>query len=158
MNSNGSCPPLKSRFCYAYKPQGIIQECCDPIVCTTNQYISTISSLPMVINNNTKTTERSLLLASQQQFYTELSSTSVMSTLQYTQNNNSMITSTIYGELLQLRQDRYQPYQPYQPEIIPSSVMQLEMNTANVGVPHSFFTAADCKGSQSVTTSNIIYY
>jgi hypothetical protein len=157
MNSNTPCQPLKSRFCYSYKPQGIIQECCEPVVCTTNQYLSTISSLPMVINNNTKTTERSLLLASQQQIYAELSSTSVMSTLQYTQNNNSMITSTIYGELLQLRQDRYQPYQPYQPERIPPSVIELEMNTANAGVPHSFFTIANCKGSQSVTTSNKMY-
>lgn len=156
--SSSNITNLKSRFCYSYKPQGIIQECCEPIVCTTNEYISSISSLSMVVNNNTKTSERSLLLASQLQFYSEQYSTSVISTLQYTNNNNSMITSTLYGELLQLRQDRYLPYQPYQPITIPSSVITLEMNTVNVGVPHSFFTIANCKGSQSVTTSNIINY
>jgi hypothetical protein len=66
--------------------------------------------------------------------------------------NNSLITSTIYGQLLQVRNDRYLPYRPYIPPIVPSSVMQLQMATVNAGVPMSFFTIADCKGSQFVTT------
>ena len=61
----------------------------------------------------------------------------------------------IYAQLLQVRQNRYQPYQPYIPPFIPSSVIELQMRTVNVGVPHSFFTIADCKGSQSVTTTDV---
>ncbi len=148
----------KSRFCYSYKPQGIIEECCQPISCTTNDYISSISSLQMVVNNNTQTTERSLLLGTQNQLYSDLYSTNVTSTLQYTNQNINRITSTIYGEILQVRQDRYLPYQPYVPPVVPSSVMELQMNTVNVGVPHAVFTIANCRGSQSVTTSDTIIY
>lgn len=154
---NSSCIS-KCRFCYSYTPPGPIDNCCQPIICTTNDFISSISSLPMVVNNNTRTSEQSLLLGAQQQFYQENYITAVNSTLQYTTQNSSIITSTLYGQLLGIRQDRYLPYQPYMPECPPSSVIQLQMNTVNAGVPHSFFTIADCKGSQSVTTSNVIIY
>jgi len=103
-----------------------------------------------------QTTERSLLLATQYQQYQTNYSTNVNKVLQYTNENNALILNTLYGELIQLKQARYQPYQPYMPVVIPPSVMQLEMNTVNVGVPHSFFTMAKCKGNQSVTTSDKI--
>lgn len=102
------------------------------------------------------TTERSLLLANQYQQYKIDYSTNVTRALDYTTQNADMIINTLYGELLQVRQNRYQPYQPYIPVIIPPSVMQLQMNTVNVGVPESFFTMANCKGNQRVTTSNVI--
>ena len=85
-----------------------------------------------------QTTERSLLLATQYQQYQTNYSTNVNKVLQYTNENNALILNTLYGELIQLKQARYQPYQPYMPVVIPPSVMQLEMNTVNVGVPHSF--------------------
>lgn len=103
-----------------------------------------------------QTTQRSLLLATQYQQYQINYSTNVNKVLEYTNENTASILNTIYGELIQLQQARYQPYQPYMPVIIPPSVMQLEMNTLNVGVPHSFFTIAKCKGNQSVTTSDTI--
>jgi hypothetical protein len=155
---DSSCSQNKSRFCYSYKPPGIIKECCDPVVCTTNEFISSISSLSMVTYNNTRTTEQSLLLASQQLLYQENYNTAVTSTLQYISTNDSIITSTIYGQILQVGRDRYLPYQPYIPECLPPSVIQLQMNTVNVGVPMPVFTIANCKGSQSVTTSNVITY
>ncbi len=74
------------------------------------------------------------------------------STVQSTIANSTIIANTIYGQLLQVRQQRYEPYQPYMPPVIPPSVMELQMNTVNVGVPHSFFTAKDCKGVQYVTS------
>ena len=135
--------------CYSYKPH--IQ---NDITCNTNNTLSNISTLPMVINNATRTSERSLLLASQNQMYKATYANNVNSTLQYTNNNTSTISDIINAQLLEIKKNRYQPYQPYIPPFIPSSVINLEMNTVNIGVPHSFFTMADCKGSQSVTTSN----
>lgn len=147
-----SCVTNKSRFCYNYKPPGLVQPCCQPTVCATNQFLSSISSLSTVTNNNNQTTERSLLLATQLELQQSNLATTVTSTVQYTLANSTAITSTIYSQLNELRNLRYQPYQPYIPPVIPSSVMELEMRTVNVGVPMSFFTIANCKGSQSVTT------
>jgi hypothetical protein len=140
------------RFCYSYKPPGPIDICCDPPVCTTNEYLSSISSLAPVTYNSSRTSEQSLLLAQQRDFLQEVNTANIASTVQTTLQTSTIITSTLYGQLLQVRQDRYQPFQPYVPPMIPSSVIQLQMNTVNAGVPHSFFTIMDCKGSQSVTT------
>jgi hypothetical protein len=149
-----SCADIKKcRFCYSYKPPGIGgQTWCEPPVCTTNSTLSSLASLPPVVNNSSRTSEQSLLLYQQQLFLQEVNDTTVASTVINTLANTASITSTIYGQLLQVRQDRFLPYQPYMPTIIPPSVIQLQMNTVNVGVPHSFFTIMDCKGSQSVTT------
>jgi len=105
----------------------------------------------MDIYNSTQTTQRSFLLASQQQQVALNSSTLITSTLQATLSNSDAITAQLQGQLQQLRNQRYAPYQPYVPPVIPSSVMELRMKTANVGVPMSVFTIADCKGSQFVT-------
>lgn len=147
-----TCLTNKCRFCYNYKPQGFIDPCCPPQLCATNSYLSSISTLPNVMNNNIRTTEQSLLLAKQRKFLLDSNKILLVSTLEYNIQNSTLITSTVYGQLLNLRNQRYEPYQPYIPPMIPSSVIQLQMNTINVGVPMSFFTIADCKGSQSVTT------
>jgi hypothetical protein len=144
--------PNKSRFCYSYKPPGIIKNCCTPPVCATNEYIGQISSLSMVVNNSTRLSERSLLLGSQQQYLQEQSYQQINSVVQSTIANSDSITSTVYGQLLQIRQERYLPYQPYMPPVTPQHVIDFQMATNNTGVPHSFFTIADCKGVQSITT------
>lgn len=141
----------KSRFCYSYKPPGLIEPCCKPLICATNEHMSLIASQPNVINNSTRSSERSLLLQTQQQFLQGVQSTNNNIVIQNTIQNSSIITSTIYGQLLGIKAQRYEPYKPYIPEFIPSSVIQLQMATANAGVPQSFFTVADCKGVQSVT-------
>jgi hypothetical protein len=141
----------KSRFCYSYKPPGPVENCCVPIVCATNEYISQISSLPMVVNNSTRLTERSLLLGTQQQYLQEQSYQQTSSIVYSTKQNQASITSTIYGQLLQVQRDRQLPYQPYVYPVVPPSVVQLQMATVNTGVPHSFFTVADCKATQTVT-------
>jgi hypothetical protein len=144
MNDN-----LKSRFCYSYKPSGIVNNCCDTVKCHD---ISALSSISSITFKTTQTSERSLLLQSQQQYLDATYTATNNALIQSTINNSASITSTMYGQLLQVRRDRYEPYQPYMPPIIPSSVVQLQMNTVNVGVPHSFFTCADSKGVQFVTT------
>lgn len=147
MNSNVQ----NCRFCYNVKPRGFIDPVCAPVVCTTNQYISSISSLTNVVNNNTRTTESSLLLAGLQCYNNANQSTFVGSTLQNIYANQSSITNTLQNEIIQLGKDRYTPYQPYIYPIVPSSVTQLLMATANVGVPHTVITCLSGKGSQSVT-------
>ena len=140
------------RFCYSYKPPGLVEPCCVTPVCATNSTIQLISSLMPVINNNSKTTERSLLLYGQQQTLVESYQTNVAQISTYTQQNLSTINQQLNAQLIQLGKDRYQPYQPYMPPVVPLSVMELDMRTRNVGVPVPVMTIASCKGNQFVTT------
>ena len=142
----------KCRFCYAYTPPGPVENCCVPKVCATNEHIALVSSLPVVTNNSHKTTERSLLLGLQQQCAQANNTMQVSSIVSNTIANSASIFSTIQGQLIGIQRDRYLPYRPYIPPVIPQSVIDLQMNTANAGVPHSVFTIANCKGSQFVTT------
>lgn len=142
----------KSRFCYAYKAPGLVEPCCAPVTCATNEQLALVSSLQMVTFNSTRTSEKSLLLYNQQQYLQAAQTAAVSSIIQSTIANSAVITSTLQGQRIQIAQERYAPYQPYIPPCLPPSVIQLQMATANVGVPMSFFTAADCKGVQSVTT------
>ena len=151
MNASTNCIN-KSRFCYSYKPPGVIENCCAPPVCATNETLQLIESLPMVTFNSTKTSERSLLLAGQEKLLAENSYQQTAAAVAATQNNITTITNTLVGQLLQVQQQRYLPYQPYVPPMIPQSVIDLQMNTINVGVPHTVFTCADGKGVQFVTT------
>ena len=147
-----NCNPVRSRFCYSYKPPGVISECCAPIVCATNAYLSSISSLAPVIYNDSQTTQQSLLLYQERVFLQDVQTSYIVSTVNYTISNSTSITSTLNQQLLDLALARYLPYQRLPTPGPPSSVVQLQMQTVNVGVPHSFFTIMDCKGSQSVTT------
>ena len=142
----------ESRFCYSYKPPGLIEPCCISPVCSSNEHLALISSLTNVTNNNTRASERSLLLYSQQQYLQENQASQTSTLIQSTIYNSTSINNTLYGQLLQVRQLRYEPYRPYIPPIIPSSVIELQMATVNVGVPQSYFTCADGKGVQFVTT------
>jgi hypothetical protein len=142
----------KSRFCYNYKPPGFIQPCCTPIVCASSEYLSSLSCQANVININSQTTEQSLLLAKQNEWYKYNLSTTISQQVQSTIDNISIIESTIQGELDMVRSNRYLPYKPYIPPMIPSSVTELLMRTANAGLPTSTGTIMRCKGNQSVTT------
>ena len=149
MNSN----QIRSRFCYSYTPPGPVDNCCYQAPCTTSlTYLSSIANISSVIYNNGQTTERSLLLGTQQQYFRDNSAAMTSTIVQSTIVNNAAITSTIYGQLYQIRTDRYEPYQPYIYPVVPQSVVDLQMNTVNAGIPHSFFTCTDGKGVQSVTT------
>ena len=147
------CEPYqKSRFCYNYKPQGVIQPCCTPIVCATDEYISSLSSIPAVVNNSSRTTESSLLQATVKRQQQEIQTQHINRTVESTITNAAAINENIFSQLVNIRNERYAPYQPYIYPVVPPSVMELQMRTANVGVPHTFNTIANCKGSQFVTT------
>ena len=143
---------LKSRFCYSYTPPGIIDNCCKVKHCATNEHLELVSSLTMVTFNSTKTSEHSLLLYGQQQYIQEALTTQLNSTVQSTIQNSASITSNLQSQLIAIQKERYLPYRPYIPPVIPQSVIDLQMNTINTGVPHSVFTCADGKGVQFVTT------
>jgi hypothetical protein len=132
------------RFCYSYKPPGFIQPVCD-----TPMNITTMYSQPTIVNNSTQTNSSALLLATQQKIQIQNQSAILSSTLQSTINHAASINSTVYGQLLDLRNQRYVPYQPYVPEVIPESVLELQRMTANVG--NTMPNIMRCKGSQSVT-------
>ncbi len=141
-----------SRFCYSYTPPGLVENCCIKPICATNEHIAQISSCQITTFNSSKTTQSSLLLHSQQQYLQELQVAQNNTIIQDTKQNTSTIAVPLYGQLLQLKNMRYEPYQPYIPPTMPQHVIDFQRSTINVGVPHSFFTAADCKGVQSVTT------
>jgi hypothetical protein len=122
------------------------------VVCATDQFLSSISLLPEVTNNSTRTTESSLLLAmikKQQQCITQ---DTTNSTIQSTITNAAAINENVFSELINLKNQRYTPYQPYIYPVVPASVMELQMRTANVGVGVSPDTIMNCRGSQFVTT------
>ena len=147
------CEPCqKSRFCYNYKPPGIIEPCCQPIVCATDAFLASLSTLPEVVNNSSRTTESSLLQATvRKQQLCNLTKTT-NSTIQSTIANAAAINENVFSQLINIRDQRYAPYQPYIYPVVPASVMELQMRTANVGVPHTVNTIANCRGSQFVTT------
>jgi len=147
----------KSRFCYNYTPPGITAGTttstnCKPVVSASSTYLSSLSCLSNVVNNNMQTTQSSLLQAIQQQHALCAQSTMTGCSIQNTVSNVSSITSTLQSQLLQLAQQRYTPYQPYVPIMMPSSVIQLQMATANVGTPMVPITCLTGKGVQYVTT------
>jgi hypothetical protein len=96
-------------------------------------------------------TQSSFLLARQMQQQQELQATRTAQILQQIQANVPAITSTIQSELRMLQEERYTPYRPRAVEVMPQSVIDLQMRTANVGVPVPTMTIANCKGIQFVT-------
>ena len=139
------------RFCYNYnQPTNNTVEC-RPIVSATSTYLSSIACSKPVTNNSANTTQHSLLIGRKTMQAQQLQSTFVASTLQTILANTSSITTTLNAQLLQTKEQRYAPYLPYIPPVIPSSVMQLRMATANVGVAVTPITCKTGKGSQFVT-------
>ena len=137
------------RFCYSYKPQGFIQPCCPPIFSADIQTLSSISSTTFKVNNNINNTDQTMLLTRNTRLLQETQSTITRSTIQSTIANAAAINSSMYSQLLNVKTQRYVPYQPYVPPFIPSSVMDLQRMTANVGNPMPPFM--NCKGSQFIT-------
>jgi hypothetical protein len=108
------------------------------------------TDIPSTIHNNS-TTSHSLLLTLERCRANVSQQAITTRALQYTINNQNDINATLLSQLNTIRDQRYIPYQPYIPPVMPSSVIQLQMATANVGVPMSANTIMKCKGVQSFT-------
>ena len=139
---------MKNRFCYNYKAPGFIQPYCKPVVAATNAYLSSISCGSGVISGQTQS---ALLQLKQEACIGSQWSTLMSSTIQSTIQNSNAISAQVYAQLLDVNKRRYEPYQPYIYPVIPSSVIQLQMATANVGVPMSVITCLSGKGNQTIT-------
>jgi hypothetical protein len=113
--------------------------------------LSIISTQSMLTNHSGQTNSSALLKTMTINSQSQYQRTILSSTIQATIANASIISSTLQGELYQLQAQRYVPYQPYIPPVIPSSVTELIMKTANVGNPMPPISMATCRGSQSVT-------
>ena len=148
-----SLRPNQSRFCYT-----TLQRPSEPLCCATEQQpvtpstLSIMSSLPCVVNNTRGATSQALLLSNcylQQQNASQQSSIQdKVSTLLATA---TQVEDSLRRQLAAETDARYNPYRPRLPEFIPSSVIELEMRTRNVGVPVPVMTIANCKGVQFVT-------
>ena len=171
IDDDGTCYPMNQndtitihtksscRFCYAYTPPGFKESCCPPRI-----NLTTMSSLSCVVNNSVQTTDQSRILtlqrdvlqASQQATTGSIirGSTIVGSTIQSTIDNRDAITKQIESQLAQITIQRYQPYQPYIYPVVPASVTELAMKTANVGNPSPPITAASCKNFHAYQGGN----
>ena len=96
-------------------------------------------------------TQGTFLLARQMKQQQTLQSTLTAQILQQIQANAPRIASTLQDEIVLLREQRYEPYRPRVVEVMPQSVLDLQMRTANVGVPVPTMTIANCKGIQFIT-------
>ena len=114
---NSSC-----RFCYSYTPRGVNTNCCNKVLCE-----------PVV----SSTSEQSLLLQKQKEFLLCSTKPALEGAIANNIQNNVQIGQQLYTQLLQYGKNRDVAYQRLPPPFIPPSVMALQMNTANVGVPHT---------------------
>ncbi len=141
--STFNCTTCKSGE-HLYKPQIFISNCC-PTLCNNDlELISSTAFIPTGLSSQT------LLKTSQQSLFECNANTIAASTYQNNIQNQSLITSTLNGQLLTYAQARNSKYIRKNPEVIPQSIIDLQMQTANVGVPHSVFTMKDCKGNQFI--------
>lgn len=142
---------MTSRFCYSYLRGPTEPLCCttdQPITCST---LSTMATLSSVVFNSKGTTSQTLLLSLQCTQQRQQQQQSVEQKVSTLLGTSDQITNTIQRQLANEVETRYNPYRPIVPMFIPSSVMELEMRTRNVGVPIPTMTIANCKGVQFVT-------
>lgn len=145
---------MTSRFCYSYtrRPAASDSFCCASLPQpTTASSLSTLSTLSCVVNNSTGTNSQALLYSNgytQRQIEYQRAVEHKLSTIM---GSTSQINNQLERQLATEVETRYQPYRPFLPEVIPSSVIELDMRTRNVGVPVPTMTIANCKGVQFIT-------
>jgi len=138
----------KNRFCYHYKAPGFINPVCKPVITASSDYLSSITCTTAMSG----VSQGTLLQMKQQACIQGATSSILASTIQSTIQNSDAISSQVYSQLLQAGAQRNNAYQPYIYPVVPLSVMQLQMATANVGVPMMPITCLTGKGNQYVTT------
>jgi hypothetical protein len=144
---------MTTRFCYSTYRRPY-----DPLCCITEQQpitpstLSTMSTLPCVVNNSRGTTSQALLLSNCYFRQQEQQQASIEKKVANLLENQQRVNDALQRQLVTEGENRYTPYRPRLPEFIPPSVLELEMRTRNVGVPVPVMTIAKCKGVQFVTT------
>ena len=142
----------RSRFCYSTLRRPYEPLCCsveqEPI---TPSVLSTLSSLPCVVNNSRGATSQALLLSNCYLRQQEQQQSTIEQKVSTIYAESQQIDDALRRQLAAEAESRYNPFRPRIPEFIPSSVVELEMRTRNVGVPIPTMTIANCKGVQFVT-------
>lgn len=146
---------MKNRFCYSYV-RGPTEPLCYATcsaekACVNASTISTMATLSTVVNNSKGASSQTFLLASQCQQQYQRQGQMTQEKVSTLIGNATQINSTLQGQLESEVESRFRPYVRRTPEFIPSSVIELEMRTRNVGVPIPTMTIMDCKGVQFVT-------
>jgi hypothetical protein len=137
----------KNRFCYNYNPQGFINPVCKPIITASSEYLSSI-----ICTTAMSGVSQGTLLQMRQQSCIQRATGSILAnTIHSTIQNSDAISNQVYSQLLQAGAERNNAYRPYIYPVVPVSVMQLQMATANVGVPMMPITCLTGKGNQYIT-------
>jgi len=144
---------MTSRFCYSYVRRPNEPLCCaTQKECITVSTLSTMATLSSVVNNSKGANAYTFLLATHCQEQQQRRDQSIQERVSTLIGTSSQVNLTLQGQLANEVESRFRPYQRKAPEFIPSSVMELEMRTRNVGVPIPTMTIMNCKGVQFVTT------
>lgn len=146
---------MTSRFCYSYvrHPNEPIcyESCLSNKSCMTTSTLSTMATLSTVVNNSKGASSQTFLLARQCQQHQQNRDQRIQEKVSTLIGTASQVNSSLQGQLANEVETRYRPYERRAPEFIPSSVMELEMRTRNIGVPIPTMTIMNCKGVQFVT-------
>jgi hypothetical protein len=142
-----TCILQKNRFCYNYKAKGFINPVCKPVITASSAYLSSITCTTAMSG----VSQGTLLQMKQQSCIQKQTNTILTSTIQSTIQNSDAISNQVYSQLLQAGAERNNAYRPYIYPVVPLSVIQLQMATANVGVPMMPITCLTGKGNQYVT-------
>ncbi len=110
----------KKNFCFSYTRPGHINRCCITPQCQS------IDNIP---------SSQTLLLKEQRQFLDCTTKNTIDNTLNNIILNQSSIQTNITGQLESYAINRNNTYVRLPPPFIPPSVIQLQMETAMVGVP-----------------------
>ncbi len=124
MNMN-ICNITKCKSCFSYKKPGTDFSCCNKNSCNGQQYKL----------NFCGATERTHIIKIEEEVLK--CSSNVVRNVVLTENiqNQGIISQKLEGELLTYGANRFNKYYRQQPMIIPESVLRLQRETANVGVP-----------------------
>ncbi len=121
--------------CFSYiGPQSGLQnnKCCNKYICNYEVASTLSSSNP---NISCGASFQSLLNQTTSNYYENNYNTNTQIISTINSNNSENISLQLQSQLLNYGKQRYLPYQPIKNEIIPPSVLQLQRETINTGVP-----------------------